>query len=58
MDENRAGATDDELSDEGELPDQSRGPLFRAIAVLVLIAFVLAWIPGVTGGCQAALGGR
>lgn len=35
-----------------------RHPLFRVVAILVLISFVLAWIPGLVGLLQALFGIR
>ncbi|GAC1456733.1 MAG: hypothetical protein NVS1B1_05490 [Candidatus Limnocylindrales bacterium] len=35
-----------------------RHPLFRAVAVLVLVSFVLAWIPGLLNLLHAVIGGR
>jgi hypothetical protein len=35
----------------------SRRPLFRAVAILVLISFVLVWVPGIIGALQALFGG-
>ncbi len=32
---------------EAEPRDRRRSPVFRAVALLVLIAFVLVWIPGI-----------
>lgn len=39
-------------------PPRERGPLFRLIAILVLIAFVLVWVPGVVNGLQSIFGSR
>jgi Putative prokaryotic signal transducing protein len=36
-----------EVLAEAEPRDRRRSPVFRAVAVLVLIAFVLVWIPGI-----------
>lgn len=41
-----------------EPPPRHRSPLFRVIAILVLIAFVLVWIPGVIGALQTVFGSR
>jgi len=35
-----------------------RNPLFRAVAIVVLISFVLVWIPGIVGLLQALFGSR
>lgn len=47
-----AGAAREILSDTEPGPSR-RSPLFRAIALIVLAAFVLVWIPGVIGTLQA-----
>lgn len=36
----------------------SRSPLFRAVAIVVLVSFVLAWIPGLLNLLQAVFGSR
>jgi len=41
-----------ELLADVEPPARRRSPLFRVIAILVLLAFVLVWIPGVIGALQ------
>ena len=35
----------------------SRRPLLRAVATLVLISFVLVWVPGIIGALRALFGG-
>ena len=34
---------------------RGRSPVFRAVAIVLLIAFVLVWIPGVVGAVRAFL---
>ncbi|HEY8657311.1 MAG TPA: DUF2007 domain-containing protein [Candidatus Limnocylindria bacterium] len=53
----QAVAARDVLADVGP-PSRSRSPLFRAIAIAVLISFVLVWVPGVVGALQAVFGPR
>lgn len=50
-----AAAARDILADV-EPPSRHRSPIFRAVAILVLVAFVLVWIPGVIGALQEVLG--
>jgi Putative prokaryotic signal transducing protein len=44
-----------EVLAEAEPRDRRRSPVFRAVAVLVLIAFVLVWIPGILEEIRALL---
>ena len=39
-------------------PPRRRSPLFRLIAILVLISFVLVWAPGVASGIQTVFASR
>jgi len=41
-----------------EPPSPRRHPLFRLVAILVLISFVLAWVPGLVNLLQAVFGTR
>ena len=50
-----AVAARDILADVEPL-SRRRSPIFRAVAILVLVAFVLVWIPGVIGALQEVLG--
>lgn len=50
-----AAAARDLLADV-DAPPSSRRPLFRAVAMLVLISFVLVWVPGIIGALQAVFG--
>ena len=50
-----AVAARDILADVEPL-SRRRSPVFRAVAILVLVAFVLVWIPGVIGALQEVLG--
>lgn len=52
-----AAAARELLSDVEQRPP-SRSPLFRVIATIVLVSFVLVWIPGVIGALQALFGPR
>lgn len=51
----RAGAARELLSDTEPEPAR-RSPLFRVVALIVLAAFVLVWVPGVIGTLQALFG--
>jgi len=46
--------------DESDVEPASprRHPLFRLVAILVLVSFVLAWVPGLVDLLQAAFGSR
>jgi hypothetical protein len=50
-----AAAASDLLADVGERP-ASRSRLFRAVAIIVLVSFLLVWVPGVIGTLQALFG--
>lgn len=50
-----ATAARDLLADV-DAPRPSRRPLFRAVALLVLISFVLVWVPGIIGALLAVFG--
>jgi len=50
-----ADAARDLLADVDPRP-ASRSPLFRAVAIVVLVAFVLASIPGVIGALRSLFG--
>ena len=52
-----AAAAQELLSDVEPRPS-SRSPLFRAIAIIVLVSFVLVWVPGIIGALQALFGPR
>lgn len=52
-----AAAARDLVSDIETRPSR-RSPLFRAVAIVVLVSFVLVWIPGVIGALQAVFGSR
>jgi hypothetical protein len=52
------GAAARELLADVEPPPSHRSPLFRAIAIIVLVSFVLVWIPGVIGALQVLFGTR
>ena len=45
-----------ELLSDVEPRRSSRSPVFRGIAIVVLVSFVLVWIPGVIGALQALFG--
>ena len=45
-----------ELLSDVEPPPRRRSPLFRAIAIIVLVSFVLVWTPGVIGALQVLFG--
>lgn len=47
-----------ELLSDGEPLRSRRSPLFRAIAIIVLVSFVLVWVPGIIGALQAVFAGR
>ena len=47
-----AGRAREILADEGPRDDR-RSPVFRAIALVLLISFVLVWIPGVIDEIRA-----
>ena len=51
-----AAAARDLLGDVGPAA-ANRRPLFRAVAILVLVSFVLVWVPGIIGALQALFGG-
>ncbi len=50
-----AAAARDLLSDV-EIRPSRRRPLLRAIAIVVLVSFVLVWVPGVIGALGALFG--
>lgn len=37
---------------DGEPLERRRSPMFRAVALVLLIAFVLVWIPGIVGAVR------
>lgn len=54
------GRPDDESDVESDVEPATarRHPLFRLVAILVLVSFVLAWVPGIVDLLQAAFGSR
>lgn len=46
------------LLSDVEAPSSRRRPMLRAIAILVLISFVLSFVPGILNLLQAFFGGR
>ncbi|HEV2249511.1 MAG TPA: DUF2007 domain-containing protein, partial [Candidatus Limnocylindria bacterium] len=42
-----------ELLADAEPHQRGRSPMFRLVALLVLIAFVVVWIPGIIDGLRA-----
>ncbi len=45
-----------EIVSEVETRPSRRSPLFRAIAIVLLVSFVLVWVPGVIGAIAAVFG--
>ena len=52
-----AAAARDLLSDV-EIRPARRSPVFRAVAIVLLVSFVLVWIPGVIAALVAVFGSR
>jgi hypothetical protein len=52
--EHAAAARD--LLDDVEPGPAGRSPVFRAIAIIVLVSFVLVWVPGIIGALLALFG--
>ena len=50
-----AAAARDLVSDVETAPSR-RSPLFRAVAIVVLVSFALVWVPGVIGALAALFG--
>ena len=46
------------LLSDVEPPSPHRHPLFRVVAILVLVSFVLVWVPGLFNLLQAVFGSR
>lgn len=44
-----------ELLADAEPLDRGRSPMFRAVALVLLVAFVLVWIPGIIEGIRVFL---